>query len=179
MKQIINDMADVALGMVPKEMARVPAATIIYTLTDLLMDILLMLQTPTSTSRPHCLCCEDPPVPAPRVCDGCFKSVVRHISDGVPNAEVSILPPLREFDPPAYVTLLFNPCGSYSFMTLFISIVFQFLVNSIESDVKREHDKSSRLCRIHQEQFKSLMYRIVTANPACTPHVWYCERSYH
>ena len=56
MKQMINDMADVALGMVPKGMVWLPTATIIYNLTDRLMDILLMLQTATSTSRPHCLC---------------------------------------------------------------------------------------------------------------------------
>ena len=140
MKQIIYDMIAVARAMSPMGMDLVPAMTIVHNLTNRLARILLMLQTATTTSRPRCLCCPDLPVPAPRVCGLSFKSIVCQISDGVCNAEVCILPPMREWDPPAYVTLPFNPCASCSFMTLFIFIMFQFPVNSIVLDVKRELD---------------------------------------
>jgi hypothetical protein len=109
---LMDDMAHVEKKFAPRGMEFVPAEIIIHTLADDIMRALLMLQTPRSTSRPHCLCCGHPPMPIPRVCDLSFKSVVWLIGDGVPNVDVSILPPMREFDPPAYVTLLFNPCGS-------------------------------------------------------------------
>ena len=105
MKQIIYDMKAVASAMAPIGMDLVPADIIIDILQNRLMHILLMLQRPTTTSRPHCLCCEDPLVPAPRICDLSFKSIVCQINDGVCNAQVWILPPMREWDPPAYVTL--------------------------------------------------------------------------
>ena len=109
MKQIIYDMMAVATARAPTGMDLVPHTTITHTLTSRLVRILLMLQTATTTSRLHCLCCEDLPVPAPRVCDLSFKSIVSQISDGVCNAQVWILPPMREWDPPAYVTTTFQP----------------------------------------------------------------------
>lgn len=109
MKQLLDDMAHVAHQMAPRGMVLEPAMTIVKTLADCLMRVLLMLQTARSTPRPRCLCCQNPPLPNPRICDLSFKSVVWLIGDGVPIADVSILPPIREFDPPAYVTLTFQP----------------------------------------------------------------------
>ena len=94
--------------IIPMELTGVPEMTLMKSVARSLVRILLLLQAKPTTPRRHCLlCCRNPPVPAPRVCGLAKRLGVQMTRDGIRTAAVSILPPLRDFDPPMYVELDF------------------------------------------------------------------------
>ena len=133
------DMDLMANGMVSRGMAHVDAKIILEFLIDCIMRSLLVFQKEKRLSWYHCLLCQNPPVHAPRICKQSFLLTVAimpygpygdAVGDKSNGARVSILPPMRDFDPPTYVTLLFNLAGitasrSSSFFR-FISLSFEF-----------------------------------------------------
>ena len=94
--------------IIPMELTGVPEMTLMKSVARSLVRILLLLQAKPTTPRRHCLLrCRNPPVPAPRVCGLAKRLGVQMTRDGIPTAAVSILPPLKNFDPPMYVELDF------------------------------------------------------------------------
>lgn len=163
----MGDMELIADGMVPPWMADADAKIIPEILLDRIERSLLAFQKESRFSS-HCLLCQNPAVHAPRTCKQSFLLIVAIMrygpySDAV-GAHVSILPPMRDFDPPTYVTLLFNLAGivasrSHSFS---YSCSFQYPLSSLALYVEIELWLSSRLCQLHHDKFADLLYRIVT-----------------
>jgi hypothetical protein len=103
-QRTLTNLGLLAKRIRPVEMTGVPGPTVLESVARSLVRILLLLQTEPTTPRRHCLlCCRNPPVPAPRVCDLARRLGVRITRNGIRTAAVSILPPLRDFDPPMYV----------------------------------------------------------------------------
>ena len=107
-QRTVTNLGFLAKGIRPMELAGVPETTVLESVARSLVRILLLLQAEPTTPRRHCLlCCRNPPVPAPRVCDLARRLGVRITRNGIRTAAVSILPPLRDFDPPMYVMTIF------------------------------------------------------------------------
>ena len=113
------DMDLMANGVVPRKMANVDAKIILDFLVDGIVRSLLVFQKETRFSWYHCLLCQNQPVHAPRVCKQSFLLTVAIMPYGPygdaaagdksnHGARVSILPPMRDFDPPTYVTVYFS-----------------------------------------------------------------------
>jgi len=141
------DMDLMANGIVSRRMAHVDAKIILDILIDCIVRSLLVFQKETRFSWYHCLLCQNQPVHAPRVCKRSFLLTVAIMpygpygdagGDRSNGARVSILPPMRDFDPPTYVTLLLNLAGITASRSCSFSYSFQFPFSSAALDVEIE-----------------------------------------
>ena len=110
MQRTVTNLGLMEKEIVPPELIGVPPKDAMESLVRSVVRILLLLQAKPTTPRRHCLLgCWNPPVPAPRICDLAKRLGVQITRNGIRTAAVSILPPLRDFDPPMYVTVLNFP----------------------------------------------------------------------
>lgn len=145
--RLMVDMDLMANGIVSRGMAHVDAKIILEILIDRIVRSLLVFQKETRLSWYHCLLCQNQPVHAPRVCKRSFLLTVAimpygpygdAVGDKSNGARVSILPPMRDFDPPTYVALLFNLAGITASRSRSFSYSFQFPFSSVVWDVEIE-----------------------------------------
>lgn len=101
MQRAVMNLGLMVQGIFPMEFTGVHPTTATESMARSLVRILLLLQTEPTTPRQHCLLgCWNPPVRAPSVCELAERLGVQVTRNGVRTAAVSILPPLRDFDPP-------------------------------------------------------------------------------
>lgn len=161
MQRTVTNLGLMEKEIVPPELIGVPPKDAMESLVRSVVRILLLLQAKPTTPRRHCLLgCWNPPVPAPRICDLAKRLGVQITRNGIRTAAVSILPPLRDFDPPMYVTVLNfpNPQNWLYLNSNWISISYDFCCTGCWSTWTCS---LSRLCTKHQNKFKSLLYNFV------------------